>query len=325
MPEKIYELIIPENYNRERLDVFLTHEFPFFSRAQVQKLIKEDHVTLNGRSTKANHQIRPGETLKITIPIPRKSDIPPENIPLDIYYEDEHLLVLNKPAGIVVHPAIANRSGTLVNALLYHCKKLSGIGGVERPGIVHRLDKNTSGLMVIAKDDLTHRSLSEQFSRRTTEREYRAIIWGTLPEESGCIQTYLRRSHKDRTKIAVSPDHKGKLAITNYAVLEKFHLFSLVKLKLQTGRTHQIRVHLKHMGHPVFGDPAYGGRNKQLPALNHDDRQQAIALLKQIPYQALHARTLGFLHPVRKEFMRFDSELPSLISELLVNMRQLTV
>jgi len=321
----VYDLIIPEDAEKERLDIFLTHKFPAFSRSQIQNLIANQHITINEKPTKSSHLIRPNEKIRVVIPPPQKSGIKPEKIPLEIFYEDEHLLVLNKPAEMVVHPAFANYSGTLVNALLGHCKNLSGIGGVERPGIVHRLDKNTSGLMVVAKNDESHRSLAEQFATRTVEREYRAIVWGHPQPEKDRIETYLKRSSKNRTLICISKAEEGKLAITNYEVLEKFHLYSYLKIQLETGRTHQIRVHLQSRGHPVLGDPTYGGRNRPLTSLNQSDRQNAVLLLRIIPYQALHALTLGFVHPVKKEFMYFQSDIPPIMQQLLSKIRSDTV
>jgi 23S rRNA pseudouridine1911/1915/1917 synthase len=317
--EKHIEVIIPANKEKERLDKFLTQYIGNVSRARLQKLIDEGNVLVNGRPAKASHLILPYEKIEICIPKPQKIDILPENIPLNILYEDKHLLVLNKEAGTVVHPAFANYSGTLVNALLYHCGELSSIGGKQRPGIVHRLDKDTSGLMVVAKDDETHRDLSRQFSEKQTEREYRAVVWGHFKKRKGRIESYIARSPKDRTRMTVQKT--GKLAVTNYEVLEEMLLFSYVKLNLKTGRTHQIRVHLSYQGHPVFGDMTYGGRNRQLGALSNKQRQFAVELLQQMKRQALHAKTLGFTHPIKNEFMRFDSELPEDMQLLLKRIR----
>ncbi|RMD87593.1 MAG: RluA family pseudouridine synthase [Calditrichaeota bacterium] len=317
--EQFLEFKVPTNQGKQRLDKYLTQILGSVSRARLQKLIEEGKVLVNGRPAKASHLIMPDELIEITIPKPKKVDIEPENIPLNILYEDEHLLVLNKEAGMVVHPAFANYTGTLVNALLYHCGDLSSVGGRQRPGIVHRLDKDTSGLMVIAKDDLAHQELSRQFSQKIIEREYWAIAWGHFDKKQGRIETYLARSPKDRKKISVQP--QGKLAITNYEVLEELPLVSLVKLRLETGRTHQIRVHLSYIGHPVFGDPVYGGRNRQLGSLSNKQRQLAAELLEMMHRQALHAKTLGFYHPVSGEFMRFDSELPSDMQQILEHLR----
>lgn len=325
MNNKIQQLIVPESKTKERLDIFLTHQLPEFSRSQIQKRIKDGQVTINGKFVKPNYQIHPGDRIDLQIPAPQQSTYEPENIPLNILYEDENLIIINKPAGMVVHPACGNYRGTLVNALLYHTKNLSTANSRERPGIVHRLDKNTSGLIVVAKDDFTHRHLSDQFANRTLEREYRAIVWGKPVPETGQIQTFLARNPNDRTRMYVPSEETGKLAITNYEVIEKFQLFSLLRLKLKTGRTHQIRVHLHHIGHPVFGDNVYGGRLKQIIPLNHAERQFVLSLLKIIPHQALHALTLGFLHPVKNKFMYFQSDLPVEFSTVLNAIRAFSV
>lgn len=317
--EKYLEVVVPPKQGKERLDKFLTRKLKSVSRARLQKLIVEGYVLVDGTPAKASHQISPDEKIEITLPKPKKIDILPEKIPLDITYEDDDLIVLNKSAGMVVHPAFANYTGTLVNALLYHCGNLSSIGGRQRPGIVHRLDKETSGLMVVAKNDLTHRHLSRQFSEKTTEREYWAVAWGKFKKRKGRIETHLARSPKDRTRITVHPS--GKVAITNYQVLETHWLHSLVSLKLETGRTHQIRVHLSFLGHPVFGDSMYGGRNRQIGGLSNKERVFAAELLNMMPRQALHAKSLGFLHPRREEFMRFESDLPEDMKHLLERIR----
>ncbi|MFQ5864439.1 MAG: RluA family pseudouridine synthase [bacterium] len=317
--EKHIEVIIPANKDKERLDRFLTQYIGTISRARLQKLIDAGKVTVNGKPAKASHLILPNEKVEVCIPKPTKTDILPENIPLDILHEDEHLLVLNKEAGMVVHPAFANYTGTLVNALLYHCGDLSSIGGRQRAGIVHRLDKDTSGLMVIAKNDETHRNLSLQFSEKKTEREYRAVVWGHFRKKKDRIESYIARSPRDRTRMTVQ--NEGKLAITNYEVLEEMPLFSYIKLNLETGRTHQIRVHMSYIAHPVFGDMTYGGRNRQLGALSNLQRQFAIELLQMMKRQALHAKTIGFIHPIKNEFMRFDSELPEDMQLLLERVR----
>lgn len=317
--EKYLELVVPPKQGRERLDKFLTRKLKSVSRARLQKLIAEGYVLVDGMPAKASHPISPDEKIEITIPKPKKIDILPEKLPLDIIYEDDDLIVLNKPAGMVVHPAFANYTGTLVNALLYHCGNLSSIGGRQRPGIVHRLDKETSGLMVVAKNDVTHQGLSRQFSEKTTEREYCAVAWGKFKKRKGRIETHLARSPKDRTRITVQPS--GRVAITNYQVLETHWLHSLVSLRLETGRTHQIRVHLSFIGHPVFGDATYGGRNRQIGGLSNKERAFAVELLQMMPRQALHAKSLGFVHPRKNEFVRFESELPQDMKLLLERIR----
>ncbi len=236
---------------------------------------------------------------------PPRTDAQPEDIPLDIVYEDDQLLIVNKHAGMVTHPAFSNYTGTLVNALLHHCNALSKVNSETRPGIVHRLDKDTTGLMVVAKNDIAHHFLAKQFSRRTIEREYWAIVWGTFERRKGTIDAALGRSKK------------GKTAVTDYEVIKEFEYLSLIRLKLRTGRTHQIRVHLAHVGHPVFGDPTYGGRSHVWGGLEGKKAQQAINLLKLISRQALHAKTIGFLHPSTKQQVKFDSELPADMQEVL--------
>lgn len=321
MPEeKHIEVVIPSDKKKERLDKFLTHTIGSISRARLQRLIEEGWVSINGQPVKASHLVVPDERIKVVIPRPQKVDIQPEKLPLNIVYEDQHLLIVNKEAGMVVHPAFSNYTGTLVNALLYYCGDLSSIGGRQRPGIVHRLDKDTSGLMVVAKDDKTHHDLSQQFKEKSTEREYRAIVWGRFKKRQGRIETYIARSPKDRKRMTVQ--RSGKLAITNYEVLESFPLHSMVKLNLETGRTHQIRVHLSYIGHPVFGDTTYAGRNRQLGALSTKERQFAGELLQMMPRQALHAKIIGFRHPIKNEWMRFDSELPEDMQFLLDRLRQ---
>ncbi len=233
----------------------------------------------------------------------------PEDIPLNVVFEDEHLIVVNKPAGMVTHPGHGNWTGTLANALLFHCNRLSTINDPRvRPGIVHRLDKDTSGLIVAAKDDVTHASLARQFFDHTIDREYWAIVWGKLSTPRGMIEADLGRSKSDRKKFAVVEE--GKFAATEYEVLKEFRYLSLVRLKLHTGRTHQIRVHLSHIGHPVFGDPTYHGRRINYGEPTPKFRQEVTNLLKIIDRQALHAKTLGFIHPVTKAHLHFDSELP---------------
>lgn len=320
--ENFFKLVVPPNQTKERLDKFLTRFIGFYSRARLQKVIEEGLVLVNGTPAKSSHVVQPHEAIEVCIPKPKPIDILPEDIPLDILYEDEHLIVLNKRAGMVVHPAFANYTGTLVNALLHHCGDLSAIGGRQRPGIVHRLDKGTSGVMVVAKNDYAHQNLSLQFRNKTADRIYWAIVWHVPQKNIGRVETYLARSPKDRKRITVQPE--GKLAATNYEVLEKFDLFSLVQLKLETGRTHQIRVHMAYIGHSVFGDKEYGGRAKQLTGLPNEQKEVATELLTQIDRQALHAKTLGFMHPIKKEYLSFESDLPEDMHLLLKNIRSLS-
>lgn len=314
--EKFISIIVPHNQSKERLDQFLVNRIEKISRAQVQKLIKKEKVLVNGEIAKPSYQVTGGDKIVVHIPPPKPSQLLPENIPLDILFEDEYLLVLNKPAGLVVHPAYGNTNGTLANALVYHSKQLSSLSGEFRPGIVHRLDKDTSGLLVVAKNDYVHGMLSGQFAEHTTEREYRAFVWGHFREKTGRIESYITRSAKDRTRMTIS-DSEGKYAITNYEVIKEYRLVSYLRLQLETGRTHQIRVHMSHQGHPVVGDSTYGGKNKQIISLNQQDQQFGKKILEIMPRQALHAKTLGFTHPITNERLRFDSPLPDDMQNLL--------
>ena len=308
--EKKYRFEIPDGKNKERIDIFLASSVENATRSKVQKLIESGKVTVNGKIAKSSYLVLPGDIIEATHPIaPRPEFVEPEEIPLDIIYEDDFLIVVNKPAGMVAHPAYANYSGTLVNALLHYTRKLSNYNAADRPGIVHRIDKDTSGLLVIAKDEWTHAKLAEQFTKHTIEREYRAICWKPFKKLKGEISTLITRSKKDR-KIFTTSETEGKQAITFYEVLENFEFSALVKLNLKTGRTHQIRVHLSSIGHPIFGDAIYGGTQLVVGANLPKMKSRLDNLLKIMTRQALHAKTLGFYHPHRKEFMKFDSELP---------------
>ena len=262
-----FDILVPPGKVRERIDIFLTHHVENATRSKVQQAIKDGFVLVDGQAIRSSHKVSPGEVIHITMPKAPAPEAVAEDIPLEIVYEDADLLVVNKPAGMVTHPAYGNYTGTLVNALLHHSSaSLSTLNDPTRPGIVHRLDKETSGLMVVAKNDSAHAKLAKQFALRTIDREYWAIVWGRFAEGksvgrkegSGVIDAALGRSKSDRKKIAVTRD--GKSAVTEYTVLEEFEYLTLARLKLRTGRTHQIRVHLHHIGHPVFGDPTYGGR-----------------------------------------------------------------
>lgn len=319
--EKKYHFEIPEGKKRERLDVFLSKSIENASRSKVQKLIDAGLVTVNSAVVKSNYQVKPFDVIEAVHPItPRPEETEPENIPLDIVYEDEYLLVINKPAGMVAHPAYANYTGTLVNALLHHTKKLSGLNEPGRPGIIHRLDKDTSGLLVVAKDDFTHAKIAEQFSKRTVDREYHAICWGKFKERKGEIAFNIVRSKKDRKKFSIS-ENEGRTALTLYEVLEEFEFTSYLKINLKTGRTHQIRVHLSGIGKPVFGDPTYGGRKITYASDIPKIKARVQNLLDIMPRQALHAKTVGFFHPVKKEKMFFDSELPDDMKLLIKKLR----
>lgn len=322
--EKLIQITVPPKKAKERIDAFLARELPQISRSQVQKYIKDGFVTINGQTVKAKHIILPGEQIQVVQQKPEPPDILAEDIPLNILYEDEYLMVINKPAGMVVHPAYGHSTGTLVNALLSHCEDLSNLNDMTRPGIVHRIDKDTSGLLVIAKSNHVHHLLAKQFAEKSVDRIYHAFAWGKIKPGTGTVHTNIARCIRDRKKMAVS--QIGKHAVTHYRILKTFPLVSLVELKLETGRTHQIRVHLAHIGHPVFGDQTYGGVGKQLGGLSQRDTALAVELLNMMPRQALHAKTLGFIHPVTEEKLHFDSELPedmTLLFNRLEEARQL--
>ncbi len=308
MPRRI-DIVAPPDAASLRIDAFLAHADLALSRSHVQQLIESGHVTLDGKSVRPSHKIRPGDRIALLLPDPSPSDMLPEPIPLDILFEDAHLLVVNKSAGIAVHPAAGVRSGTLVNALLHHCERLSGINGVLRPGIVHRLDKDTSGLLVAAKDDAAHRGLAGQFQGRTVERAYVAFVWGHFEAGEGRIEASIGRDPGDRKRMAVT-DRGARMAATRFSVAARFDFLSRLTVRLETGRTHQIRVHVAHAGHPVFGDPTYGGREKRVSGIAPAFRAEARRLLGLISRQALHAQTLGFIHPITGEQMRFSSDLP---------------
>lgn len=318
--EKKLRFDIPLGQKKERIDIFLSAHIENATRSKIQKLIEANLVQVNGKFVKPSYKILPSDHINAIIPIsPRPEETEAEDIPLNIVYEDDYIIVVNKPAGMVAHPAFSNYTGTLVNALLHHTQKLSEINEPGRPGIVHRIDKDTSGLLVIAKDDWTHAQLAKQFSKHTIEREYWAVVWGKFKQSKGEIETFITRSKKDRKKFTASTS-EGKHAVTLYEVLEEYEFTSLLKINLKTGRTHQIRVHLSSINHPVFGDPTYGGREivygSNLPKMISRVKN----LLEIMPRQALHAKTLGFIHPHAKKLVRFDSELPgdikTLISEL---------
>ncbi|NOX19538.1 MAG: RluA family pseudouridine synthase [Chlorobi bacterium] len=318
--EKKIRITITEGKEKERIDTFLQSGIEHSTRSKVQKLIKAGYVLVNGKETKPNYKVIPGDVIDVTIPIsPRPENAEPEDIPLDIVYEDEYLMVVNKPAGMVVHPAFGNYTGTLVNAVLHHTKKLSDVNEPGRPGIVHRIDKETSGLLLIAKDDWTHARLAKQFARHTTEREYWAICWGLFKDPKGEITSNITRSKKDR-KVFMASETEGKTAHTYFEALQEFEFATLLKLNLKTGRTHQIRVHLSSINHPIFGDPTYGGRKIVYGSALPKMKNRVDNLLKIMTRQALHAKTLGFIHPHTKEKVMFDSELPDDFKELMENL-----
>ena len=278
----------------KRIDLFLQERMPLYSRSALQKLILDGFVLVKGKIVQKNYRLSAGETVSLSVPAPRELNIRPENIPLDIIYEDRDLLVVNKPKGMVVHPAPGNYSGTLVNALLYHCKnELSGINGVIRPGIVHRIDKDTSGLLMVAKNDRAHLCLAEQIKDHSFDRVYETIVYGYFKEEEGTVRAPIGRHPVDRKKMAVTEIHSRE-AITHFKVLQRLTGFTHLRVTLETGRTHQIRVHMSYIGHPVAGDPVYGPK-KVITELNG---------------QCLHAKVIGFTHPENGKRMRFESDLP---------------
>jgi 23S rRNA pseudouridine1911/1915/1917 synthase len=308
MHGEIIEIQVPHDKAKERIDVFLARALPRVTRSQIQKMIKAGLVTIAGVDVKANHLVRSQERIQVVIRKPPSNDLIPQRIPLSIVHEDEYLIVVNKPAGMVVHPAYGHPDGTLVNALLAHCHSLAHTGSPLRPGIVHRLDKDTSGLIVIAKDEVIHAHLAKQFHDKTVDREYISIAWGRFKKRSGRIETIIGRSNRDRRKMSVAK--QGKIAVTHFSVMEQYQFLALLKLNLETGRTHQIRVHLAHINHPVFGDQNYGGRTKQTGGLNQNNLSLAMALLKGMTRQALHAKTIGFIHPITGDNLQFDSKIP---------------
>lgn len=298
-----------------RLDKFLVKNMPNFSRAQLQRLISEGNVLLEDVVVSDNsHKVNAGDIYQIIVPPAVEAEPLPENIPLDIVYEDEDLLVVNKPAGMTVHPAAGVSRGTLVNALLFHCKdSLSGIGGVKRPGIVHRIDRETSGLLVVAKNDNAHRFLSDQFAEHSIERTYWAVVYGIPNPLEGRIEGNIGRSPFDRKKMAIV-ENGGKRAVTNYKTLKKFkNATALVQCNLETGRTHQIRVHLTSVGNALIGDKVYVKSHKTAVPLS----QELKNYINNFPRQALHAKSLGFIHPRLKKYIHFDSELPFDMAELI--------
>ncbi|HYE80607.1 MAG TPA: RluA family pseudouridine synthase [Clostridia bacterium] len=301
--------IEPEEAGK-RLDSFLSEKIEGYSRTYMQKLIDDGSCKVNGKSAKPNLKLRQDDQVEVVIPDPVPLEVEPEKIDLDIVYEDDDIIVINKPQGMVVHPAHGNYSGTVVNALLSHCGSLSdynsltGINGVMRPGIVHRIDKDTSGIIVIAKTNEAHLSLSEQLKEHSITRKYVALLEGRLKNESGTVETLIGRNPKDRKQMAVVSIN-GKKAVTHYRVLERFENHTLIEAVLETGRTHQIRVHMAYQGHPVVGDTVYGYKKQSFDTNG----------------QLLHARILGFLHPTRKEYVEFEASLPDYFEKILKLLR----
>ena len=302
--------IVPPEESRTRLDVYLARKHPDLTRSRIKKLIDEGHILVDGAKVKAGATLVEGTVVRVDVPELKPSGLEPEKIPLDILHEDEDLLVLNKPPHMVVHPAHGHSGGTLVNALLHHCQDLSGIGGVARPGIVHRLDKGTSGVMVVAKNDRTHTALSDQFRDHTIQRVYNAGVRGNISQDQGAIDKPLGRHRKDRKKIAARED--GREARTEYTVITRRGGLSMVELRPGTGRTHQLRVHLSSIGHPVLGDLTYGGGTG---SVNTADPQLR-SILRSLKRPALHAQSLAFVHPTSGQEIFFEIDPPADLTDL---------
>lgn len=295
---------VEEDMEGERVDALVAEQISGLSRTTVKTLIKDGHILVDGQVCKSSYRLSEGQEITVEIPAPEEVETPAQNLPLHIIYQDEDLVVIDKEKGMVVHPAPGHQDGTMVNALLYHIKDLSGINGDLRPGIVHRLDKDTSGVMVVAKNDAAHRSLAAQIKDHTINREYVALVHGVIKENLGTIDAPIGRSKTDRKKMAVV--NNGRQAISNYQVLERFNQYTLIKVKLLTGRTHQIRVHFAYLHHPIVGDPLYGPAKKHLGMRS----------------QVLHASLLGLVHPETGEYMEFTSELPEYFSCILKDLRK---
>jgi 23S rRNA pseudouridine1911/1915/1917 synthase len=308
-----HRIVADDGQGLIRIDKFLFARLANVTRTKIQNGIHDGFVLVNDKPVKPNYKVHPKDVIVISFPEPpRDTDIKPENIPLNIVFEDEHLLVVNKPAGMVVHPAHENWTGTLVNALVYHFQNLPNMKGNEgKPGLVHRIDKDTSGLLVIAKTEQAMTALALQFFHHTIERTYWALVWGVPDPAEGTVNVNLGRSPKDRRVTIAFPDGSiGRNAITHYKVLKSLRYVSLVQCKLETGRTHQIRAHMKYIGHPLFNDEMYGGSAIVKGTVFTKYKQFVENCFKIIPRQALHAKTLGFIHPITKEYLQFDTELP---------------
>lgn len=302
MPD-LFRFQVTEEYEEERIDKYMASLIDSLSRSFIQKMMKEQKVLVNNTPVKANYRLKTEDEICFTLPEAVEPDIEPENIPLDILYEDEDVLVVNKPKGMVVHPAAGHYSGTLVNAVMYHCSgSLSGINGVMRPGIVHRIDRDTTGSLIICKNDNAHLSIAAQLKEHTIIRRYRAIVHGVIREDELCINSPVGRHPTDRKKMAAGV-RNGKEAVTHVKVLERFRSYTYIECRLETGRTHQIRVHMDSIGHPLLGDTVYGNRKYSLPYV--------------LQGQTLHAMTLGFIHPVSGEYVETTAPLPEYFRHLL--------
>ncbi len=300
---------IDVNEAAARLDVYLADTLDGMTRSRVQRLIDDGDITVNAKTAKANLRLKAGDVIEVNIPQPRETAIEAEDIPLDVVYEDRHMLVVNKPQGMVVHPAAGNYSGTLVNALMAHCKdNLSGINGEIRPGILHRIDKDTSGLLLVAKDDEAHLGLSAQIKAHSLTREYMCIVHGNIKEDSGTIDAPIGRDPKDRKKMTIT-DKNSRNAVTHFFVLERFSKYTFIKCRLETGRTHQIRVHMSKNGHPIVGDVTYGRKKEEF----------------NLAGQLLHAWKVGFVHPWTQEYMEFERDVPEYFKQVLETLRRRSI
>ena len=288
-----------------RLDKYLAEQFPEQTRSYLQKLIKDGEVTVNGKNVKTGYQLSKGDEVSVNIPEPKELDVEPQKMNLDIVYEDDDVILVNKPKGMVVHPAPGHTTDTLVNGLLYHCKdNLSGINGVARPGIVHRIDRDTTGILIVCKNDMSHNSIAAQLKEHSINRRYRALVHGNLKDDTGTVEGPIGRHPIDRKKMAIN-EKNGKPAVTHYTVLERFGNYTLIECKLETGRTHQIRVHMTSIGHPLVGDEVYGPAKCPF----------------KLQGQCLHAMILGFVHPRTGEYMEFSADLPEYFEDLLRKLR----
>ena len=299
-----YLFEIQEN-QQMRLDKYLAEQFPEQTRSYLQKLIKDGEVLVNGKNVKTGYQLSKGDEVSVTIPEPKELDVEPQKMDLDIVYEDDDVILVNKPKGMVVHPAPGHTTDTLVNGLLYHCKdNLSGINGVARPGIVHRIDRDTTGILIVCKNDMSHNSIAAQLKEHSINRRYRALVHGNLKDDTGTVEGSIGRHPIDRKKMSIN-EKNGKPAVTHYTVLERFGNYTLIECKLETGRTHQIRVHMTSIGHPLVGDEVYGPAKCPF----------------KLQGQCLHAMVLGFVHPRTGEYMEFSADLPEYFENLLSKLR----
>lgn len=299
-------MTVNERDEGKRIDAFLAETIENLTRSRIQKLIAEKEILVNGKEVRANYKLRGNDDITVNIPDARDVEIEAEEIPLDIVFEDECMLVVNKPQGMIVHPAVGNFSGTLVNALMAHCgNNLSGINGEIRPGILHRIDKDTSGLLMVAKNDIAHLGLSEQIKEHSLTREYLALVHGKIKEDCGTIDAPIGRDEKDRKKMTITQKN-SKNAVTHFYVLERFDKYTFVRCRLETGRTHQIRVHMSKNGHPIVGDPVYGLKKEEF----------------KLNGQLLHAHLIGFIHPISGEYMEFSREIPEYFEETLEKLRR---